>query len=235
MDTWDENVFLFFGKKSLICTDYSKVLRLLDNFNFIHWKIWENVKDSFVRTISIILMTVIVLIWSLLMVLMLNIRMILLRIILRLLRLFILMMWWVLILTSSILRFFKLILTLSQVTMLFVEFWLEHVDRNHGDDEDKGRKSSNIPHHFSHILLTAPVAGSHSIVRPVDVSVILQHVVPVPHPEQQDHQVLPDYPDLNYLPAALLRSSNQSNVDHEVGDWHDDQWTWSNFLKWFLK
>ena len=68
-----------------------------------------------------------------------------------------------------------------------------------------------------YILLTAPVTLSHSIVRPVNIAMELHHVVTIPQPKQQDHDVLPHQPHEDDLAAELLGASYQGNVDHQAG------------------
>ena len=105
-----------------------------------------------------------------------------------------------------------LILIISKKSFLFLQLCMENMDRSHEDEKAKGRHGTNVTHHLLDILLRTPVALPHTILGPVDVPMILEHVVPVPGPEQDDERVLPDQPGHYNLLAQQLGPTNETNV-----------------------
>jgi len=89
---------------------------------------------------------------------------------------------------------------------------MEDMDRSHEDQEAEGGHGTNVSHHLLDILLRTPVALPHSILGPVNVTMMFEHVVPVPGPEKDDQTVLPYQPGQHNPLAQQLGPANQTNV-----------------------
>jgi len=75
------------------------------------------------------------------------------------------------------------------------------MDRSHKNQEAKAGHGPNISHHLLDILLRTPIALSHTILCPVNISMMLEHVVTIPSPKQDDQTILPDQPGQHNLLA----------------------------------
>ena len=125
-----------------------------------------------------------------------------------------------------ILRLLQLILVICQVSVPLLELGVQQVDGDHEDEEDEGGDGPDVAQGLLHLLLVAPVALPHAVLAPVDVAVVLEHVVAVPGPEEEHQQVVPHQPRQHDPLAQLLGASDQPDVGQETDYRHHHQGTW---------
>ena len=125
-----------------------------------------------------------------------------------------------------ILRLLQLILVICQVSVPLLELGVQQVDGDHEDEEDEGGDGPDVAQGLLHLLLVAPVALPHAVLAPVDVAVVLEHVVAVPGPEEEHQQVVPHQPRQHDPLAQLLGAADQPDVGQETDYRHHHQGTW---------
>ena len=115
----------------------------------------------------------------------------------------------------------QLILQLGEPPLFFLQFGVEHLDRDDGNQQDEGGDGSRVPDQLLVVPVPAPVAGPHAVTRPVDVAMELEETVAVPDPEEEDEEDFPDEPQQHYPLAELAGPAYQGHVDQETDDGWD--------------